>query len=134
MATMTATITAPPGPRGIPILGSLRDYQRQGAIEFYAGLWKQYGDIVSMNLGPLPAYIFVRPEHIHYFLVQNPEKYIKGMSHDKLRVAIGNGILTLEGASWYRQRKLMQPNFTPKNIRRFADIMLNAARETLDLW
>ncbi|MEP7287267.1 MAG: cytochrome P450 [Chloroflexota bacterium] len=134
MATMSAPVTMPPGPKGMPILGNLNEFRRKGTLNFYMDIWKQYGDVASMKLGPLSSYMFVRPEHIQYILVKNPEKYVKGLTHDKLRVAIGNGILTLEGDSWYRQRKLMQPTYTPKNIRQFSDMMVKAAQQLDARW
>ena len=124
----------PPGPKGSPILGNIPQMQGKGLIDFYYDLWKQYGDVVSIKLGPLKSYLFVRPEHVQHILVKNPETYIKGLSHDKLRTAIGNGILTLEGLDWRSQRKLMQPTYTPTNISAFADLMLEEAENMLSRW
>ncbi|MBK8616391.1 MAG: cytochrome P450 [Anaerolineales bacterium] len=41
-------------------------------------------------------------------------------------------MLTSEGADWQRQRRLLAPTYTPKNITRFADIMTAAACEMRD--
>jgi cytochrome P450 len=79
-------------------------------------------------------FVVVRPEHIQHVLVKHPDKYVKGISHEKLRVAIGNGILTLEGEKWYRQRKLMQPVYTPKGIRPYAEIMTDEAQHLIERW
>ncbi len=134
MAVASVTSKAVNGPKGVPVLGNLPEFRRKGIIEFYYDLWRQYGDVTAVRLGPLQAFSFVRPEHIQHILVHHPEIYIKGMSHAKLRVAIGNGILTLEGERWYRQRKLMQPTYTPKGIRGFADLMIDEADKLLQRW
>lgn len=134
MTVSTATPTFPAGPKGLPIIGSLLDFRRDGALDFYNSLWHQYGDVTSAAIGPIKFVVVVRPEHIQHVLVKHPEKYVKGLSHEKLRVAIGNGILTLEGEKWYRQRKLMQPTYTPKNIKGFATIMTDESQSLIGRW
>ena len=56
------------------------------------------------------------------------------MSHDKLRIALGNGLLTSEGPFWSRQRRLMSPTYTPRGVTRFAEIMTGAAADLLGGW
>ena len=134
MTASTATQTFPAGPKGLPIIGSLLDFRRDGALDFYTALWHKYGDVASAAIGPIKFVVVVRPEHIQHVLVKHPNKYVKGLSHEKLRVAIGNGILTLEGEKWYRQRKLMQPTYTPKNIKGFATIMTDESQNLIGRW
>lgn len=134
MTVSTATPTFPAGPKGLPVIGSLLDFRREGALDFYHALWHRYGDVASAAIGPIKFVVVVRPEHIQHVLVKHPEKYVKGLSHEKLRVAIGNGILTLEGEKWYRQRKLMQPTYTPKNIKGFATIMTDESQNLIGRW
>ena len=134
---MAATVTQnnfPPGPKGSPIVGSMFDFRRSGTLDFYRDVWQQYGDVSSAAVGPVKFFIVVRPEHIQHVLVKHPDKYVKGISHEKLRVAIGNGILTLEGEKWYRQRKLMQPVCTPKGIRPYAEIMTDESQHLIERW
>lgn len=125
---------ASPPPRGPGFLSSLNDMRKRGLIDFYYHLWREYGDVVQFRLGPLKTFLFVRPEHIQHILVKNPDKYIKGLSHDRLRTAIGSGILTLEGEAWKQQRRLMQPTYTPRGIRQFANIMLEETLKLVEKW
>lgn len=134
MLEKTDSVIKPPGPKGNPILGSITDMQGKGLIDFYYGLWKQYGDVVAIKLGPLKSFLWVRPEHVQHILVKNPDVYVKGMSHAKLRTAIGDGILTLEGIEWRTQRKLMQPSYTPTNIGHYGVIMLEEAANMMRRW
>src|SRR4051812_2358732 len=108
--------------------------QGKGLIDFYYDLWKEYGDVVAIKLGPLKSFLFVRPEDVQQILVKSPETFVKGLSHDKLRTAIGNGILTLEGVDWRTQRKLMQPSYTPTNISNYAVLMLEEAENMMQRW
>ncbi len=131
---MSAAIAKPLGPKGMPILGSLPTLRSKGILDFYVDLWREYGDVSHAKLGPLQSMVFVRPEHIQHILVQNPDKFVKGISHAKLRNAIGNGILTLEGEKWYRQHKLMQPTYTRKNVNIFGEIMQDESRKLITRW
>ncbi len=129
-----STVTVPPGPKGIPILGSLNTMRNKGIFDFHIDLWREYGDTVQVKLGPITSIIFTRAEHIQYIMVQNADKFVKGISHEKLRTAIGDGILTLEGERWYTQHKLMQPTYTRKNVAKFAEIMQEESQKMLERW
>lgn len=124
----------PPGPEGGNLLSSISEIRNKGLINFYTELWKQYGDIVGFKTGPLQSYLLTHPDYVQHVLVKNRDNYPKGMSHDKLRISLGYGLLTSENPLWRTQRKLMQPTYTPNGIRQFADVMVNAAKDMLARW
>lgn len=124
----------PPGPKGLPVIGNLRRMQKLGTLKFYEDVWKDYGDASCVDMGPMSIYQFVRPEHIQYILVKGKDKYIKGFSHDKLRIPLGYGILTAEGELWRRQRKLMAPTYTRRGVEQFADIMNSETQKMINRW
>ena len=99
-----------------------------------AGSWREYGDITRVKLGPMVMHQIVQPEYIRHVLVQNVDNYPKGFSHDKLRLALGNGVLTSESPLWDRQRRLMQPTYTPKAVTKFADIMVDSTDQMMERW
>lgn len=123
-----------PGPRGSMLLGNVPDARRLGMVPFYLQTWRDFGDIIRLKMGPMVIHQVVRPEHVRHVLVQNAANYPKGFSHDKLRVSLGYGILTSEGDLWARQRKLMQPTYTPKAVGQYADIMVDATEKMLQRW
>jgi cytochrome P450 len=129
---MTQSHQSAPGPKPTPLIGNMRDMSKLGIIGFGQKVWKEYGDVSRFQFGPMRAHMFVRPEHVKHILVEHRENYIKGASHDKLRMWLGRAILTSEGADWQKQRRLMAPTYTPKNITRFAEIMTAVACETRD--
>lgn len=123
-----------PGPDGRTMLAGMLGLGRQDVVASYVESWRQYGDVVRFKAGPVEIHLFVRPDHVRQILVQNADNYPKGASHDKLRVALGNGILTSEGDFWKRQRKLMQPTYTPRAVGKFADIMVDATAQMIKRW
>jgi cytochrome P450 len=123
-----------PGPQGLPVLGSINELRQKGVLDFYWDIWQEYGDVARVQMGPITIHQFIRPEHVQHVLIKNKDNYIKGLSHDKLRVPLGQGILTAEGELWRRQRRLMSPRYTPKGVDQFADIMIDATHQMLERW
>ena len=123
-----------PGPRGLPLIGSIAAFRAKGPLNFWLDLWQRYGDVARAQMGPQTLLQFVHPEHVHQILVRDKDNYIKGLSHDALRIPLGNGILTAEGALWRRQRRLMSPTYTPRAVKRFVGIMLDATDKMLARW
>jgi cytochrome P450 len=130
-ATLTREV---PGPQGLPVVGSLFEFRRQGILDFWTNVWREHGDVAQVQMGPMTLIQFVRPEHIQEILVSKPDRFVKGFSHDTLRVPLGSGILTAEGGLWRRQRRLMASSYTPKAVRRYAEIMLDATDKMLARW
>jgi cytochrome P450 len=53
---------------------------------------------------------------------------------DKLRIVLGNGLLTSEGDFWLRQRRIMQPAFHRDRIRASTTAMARAALDLTAQW
>jgi len=123
-----------PGPKGLPLIGSIGTLRAKGPFDFWFDLWQEYGDVARARMGPQILMQFVRPEHIQYILVKNKDNYVKGLSHETLRIPLGTGILTAEGDLWRRQRQLMSPTYTPRAVQRFSGIMLDATDKMLARW
>jgi cytochrome P450 len=123
-----------PGPDGLPLVGNLLELRSKGVLDFYIDAWRKYGDVVRAQMGPMTIHQFVRPEHVHHILVKSSHNYIKGFSHDKLRVPLGDGILTAEGALWRQQRRLMAPTYTRRGVERFAQVMNREALKVMQRW
>jgi cytochrome P450 len=70
----------------------------------------------------------------HHILVEQRASCIRAPSRDKLRLWLGKAILTSEGEHWQRQRRLMQPYYTPKGVTRFAGIMTDVAIQAGQRW
>ena len=72
----------PPGPRGLPIVGNALNLGSGDILEYYMDLWREYGDIVFLKLGPLDGYTLFSPDFTHHVLVKNQKNYIKGIGYD----------------------------------------------------
>lgn len=125
-----------PGPKGEPILGSARGFQRDLLQTLIDG-WRDHGDIVRFKgVGPLfPVHLLVHPDYVMYALKDNAANYPKTpFINDRWRMVVGNGLICSEGAFWLRQRKLAQPTFDPKLLRTFDGGISDRAQELVDEW
>jgi cytochrome P450 len=76
----------------------------------------------------------MRPEDIRHVLQDNARNYHKSPLYDKVKVAVGDGLLTSEDGYWLRQRRMAQPAFHRERIAGLAAVMADAARETAEQW
>jgi cytochrome P450 len=116
------------------VLGDLLSIHQQGLLPFFRDVHHRFGDLVRVRLGPLPAYLVVAPALVEQVLLGSREGYKKGRSFDSMRLLIGDGLLTSEGALWQRQRRLLQPFFTRAAVAGYVDAMGAAVGDLLVGW
>ncbi|MCO8254154.1 cytochrome P450 [Haladaptatus sp. AB618] len=124
----------PPGPDGLPIVGTRWDFIRD-PFGFMTENAREYGDIVHWEELSGPMYQLNHPDYIEQVLVQNNQNYIKGEGFQNiLGPVLGKGILNSEGAVWRRNRHLIQPAFHPQEIQRYSTMMTEFTEEELATW
>ena len=123
----------PPGPRGVPILGVLPAVRRNPTGVFMSAALL-FGDVVYFRIGPRRGYLITNPADVRHVLQDNARNYHKSPLYDKLRVWLGNGLLTSEDEFWLRQRRIAQPAFHHQRIAALASVMAAAARDAAVQW
>jgi cytochrome P450 len=119
----------PPTPRG-----SLREMVRN-PLAYFLSISRQYGDIVCYRPAPETAYLINHPDYIRHVLVENQRSYSKDTySNQAFKKALGNGLITLEGDAWLRQRRLMQPAFHHTRLAPLDRMIVQAAQDMLTRW
>ena len=124
-----------PGPQGLPVVGNMFRFSADKNILFhFIDLWNEFGDVVHVKIGSLKIFVVANPEHVHHVLVRHATNYIKGNGYGGFRLLVGQGLVTSDGELWRRQRRLMQPTFTPRAIVGFFDMMVATTAQILDRW
>jgi len=114
-ASLVAPNTYPPGPRSrIPFHSIFR--MQQDPLNFLCGLQHDYGDISCFFVGPRALYVICDPEVIKDILVTQQRIFTKGRGLQRAKRILGQGLLTSEGSTHLRQRRLMQPVFHTERI------------------
>lgn len=116
----------PPGPPRLAAPGILRQL-RADRLGLMSGAVREYGDAVRVAIGPKKLYIFNHPDHAKHVLADNAANYHKGIGYTEAKRALGDGLLTSEGALWKEQRRTIQPVFQHKRIAARADVIVDEA-------
>jgi cytochrome P450 len=129
------TLRRPPGPEGTPIMGVMREFNRD-SLGFIERAQRDYGDIVWMRFLYVPALFLYHPNEIEYVLSTNPRNFRKAMSlrSNFFQRLVGNGLLTSEGEEWKRQRRLSSPAFHRHRIAAYADTMVGYTNRLTANW
>ncbi|MEF2554543.1 cytochrome P450 [Aurantimonas sp. A2-1-M11] len=129
-----ARLTSPPGPKGLPVLGSLLDLGSD-VLGFFPKCAERYGDVVAFRLGAWPALLLSNPDDVEYVFVDAHENFVKNRFFWRQVTAIfGKGIMTNEGEDWLRHRRIAAPAFATRRVNDYADTMVQLTSEMLDTW
>jgi cytochrome P450 len=123
----------PPGPRGLPILGMLPAVRRNPTGVFLNAA-RRFGDVTYFKIGPRHGYLITNPADVRHVLQDNARNYHKSPLYEKLRMFLGNGLLTSEDDFWLRQRRIAQPAFHRQRVAALAGVMADAARNAAIEW
>ena len=127
---------APPSPRANRLLGTARRL-RQDPL----GCLQQFVD----EAGPASkyrffahwwGYLFVHPDHYQHILQDNYRNFTK-LPHPTfllLYPLVGKGLLSNDGESWLRQRRLAQPAFHRGQIQEMGSVMTAAVERRFSRW
>ena len=99
-------------------------------------LFDELGDICRVYAPSRRSHTWLsnHPDDIKRVLVSNHRNYVKGIGFDRVRILLGNGIVTSDGELWKRQRYMMQPMFHRRVITRFARVIEEANGRLLARW
>jgi cytochrome P450 len=130
----TITMEYPPGPsQKFPNQTLLKFMQKP--IETLMDFAEKYGDICHFRLGNYRhAYLLNNPDYIDNVLVQHPDNFIKTRALQISRLFLGNGLVTSEGEYHHQHRKLILPNFYPKQISKYAQTMVESCVTACRKW
>jgi len=125
------TLSIPPGPQAGFDLGATDE-----TLALMRECFPLYGDIyrVFSKTRGVYDYVINNPEDIKRIMLSNHRNYTKGSGMDRVKILLGNGIMTSEGAFWRRQRRMMQPAFHRRVIDQFSQLISDVNRTWAQKW
>jgi cytochrome P450 len=111
---MTTLKSLPKTPK-TDFLKSMKEVAKD-MLRYNEKLEKVYGDTYQIDLAYLQLYVTSNPDLIKQILQTNHKNYVKSLAYDKLKMGLGNGLVTSEGDYWRKQRRLSQPVFYKNNL------------------
>jgi cytochrome P450 len=86
-------------------------------------------------MGPFgDRFLLSRPEHAEHVLATHQDNFVKPFTAKGLRALIGDGLVTSDGETWRRHRRLVQPLFSRRNVATFGPAIVGASRRMLNTW
>lgn len=127
----------PPGPKGIPIVGSVIEMRRE-PYEFFRRNAAIYGDIYRV---PMPLFDLVmvqHPDDVSAFMDDATGRYSMSASATPLvqRVLgyVGAAVPFLEGDKFRQRRRMLMPMFGRRHLARVADVLAAEFVTRMDSW
>lgn len=122
-----------PGPRGSRLFGTGVLFRRDLLGTLLGGM-RDYGDTVRYEVLPLvrplreTLVVAHHPDDVRQVLARTERSLTKRtIGFEVLAEMVGLGLLTTEGEVWRRQRRTLQPLFTPRRVTRYAALMAEEA-------
>jgi cytochrome P450 len=125
----------PPGPRGHPLLGSVRELTADW-LGYLAQCEQQYGGIVKFRMPwPMKPIVLVSdPAAIETVLLRDTPSFGKARTQLEARVVLGDGLVMAQGDKWRRLRRMDAPAFHRTRIASYAEHMAACTEEMVDSW
>jgi cytochrome P450 len=127
-------IAAPRQPEGRASLRQSLRAMRENALSAYAS--KDFNaDIIAERILWRRMFIINEPNAIRYVVLDNAANYTKSeVGRRLLEPGLGRGLLTSEGETWRRHRRIMAPAFDPRSVAGYAPIMTGVTEDLLGKW
>jgi cytochrome P450 len=130
--TRSSQLRIAPGPPSLQFFLDLPKFRRDPLGGFFRAALT-YGDVVRYR-GVWVSHQLSHPDHIQQVLQSNFANYRKGRGYKILKLSLGEGLLTSEGALWQRQRKMTQPSFQGQQVASFVGTMAENTLAMLRRW
>jgi cytochrome P450 len=123
----------PPGPKPHFLFGNM-PLASHDPLAIFSAWAREFGDIFYYRAIWINVFFLNHPDLIEQVLVRNYQNFLKDHVVRKSRWFFGDGLLTNEGESWLRQRRLSQPAFHRDRIASYAKIMTDYTQQALAAW
>jgi cytochrome P450 len=117
------------------VLQTLRFTQRQ--IQFMFRSRRELGEVFRVRFTVIPGGVVLtsHPDHVRSLFTAKPDLVPSLTAESPLRPIVGpNSVLTANGPSHLRQRKLLLPPFHGEAVERYAQMIREVTERELDTW
>ena len=114
----------PPGlSLNLPFYIVRRFFKPSNPILLFEHLAATYGRMTHYKLGWQHIVFINDPEFIREVLVNHPQEMIKERTQRRMKILLGEGLITSEGSFHMRQRRIAAPAFHRQRIAAYAEVM-----------
>lgn len=125
----------PPGlSRNLPLYLLRRFFRPGNPILLFEHLVKTYGPVSHYKLGSSHIVFINDPELIREILINQASCFIKERTQQRMKILLGEGLITSEGEFHMRQRRIAAPAFHRQRIQAYAGMMVSHADAMRASW
>jgi cytochrome P450 len=125
----------PPGlQRNLPFYLARRFFRPANPILLFEYLVKTFGPVSHYRLGWNHIVFLNDPELIKEILVNQPQNFIKERTQRRMKILLGEGLITSDGEAHKRQRRIAAPAFHRQRIQAYGSIMVERAIRMREEW
>jgi cytochrome P450 len=125
----------PPGlRRNLPFYLFSRFFRASNPILLFEYLKETYGSISHYRLGPNHIVFLNDPEYIREILINQAPSFIKERTQRRMKILLGEGLITSDGETHMRQRRIAAPAFHRQRIAAYGDMMTTRALTMREEW
>jgi cytochrome P450 len=123
----------PDGPRTRMLGGSLKDLALYGP-KFFLDLQKEYGESASFYINGKFFIALFDPDMVYEVYVTKQKSFIKGVIFRKIRMMLGDALLTSERPVHLKHKRMIQPSFHKNRIENYLEIMFDLTKSQTKEW
>ena len=125
----------PPGLKlNLPLYLSRRFFRVGNPILLFEHLTKTYGRMAHYRVGPSDIVLVNEPDFIREILIVQAQSFIKERTQKRMKILLGEGLITSDGENHKRQRRIAAPAFHRQRIQAYGSIMVERAAAMRDAW
>ena len=125
----------PPGlRRNLPFYLFSRFFRASNPILLFEHLVAEYGAVSHYRLGPQHIVFVNDPELIREVLINQAPSFIKERTQQRMKILLGEGLITSDGEAHMRQRRIAAPAFHRQRIQAYGEMMTARAATMRDSW
>jgi cytochrome P450 len=119
-----------PMPPGDPFLGHAR-VLAAAPLRTLVRWMREHGPVVRFRIGRREGHVVYSADAIRQVLSDPDHIYGKDThGYRTLRLFVGDGLLTSEGTTWVRQRRILSPAFHRQRVAAYMGSMIEVATES----
>jgi cytochrome P450/nitrite reductase/ring-hydroxylating ferredoxin subunit len=124
-----------PGPRGLPLLGSVFTLERERMHQQLEAWGREFGTPYTFHMGPRRFVVFDDMHDMMPVLRDRPEAFTRGSNVAPVFKELGvAGVFSAEGTAWRPQRRLSMEALSHRHLRSFFPTLAKMAERLCTRW
>jgi cytochrome P450 len=125
----------PPGLKlNLPLYLSRKFFRPGNPIRLFEHLVATYGPVSHYKIGTSHIVFINDPSLIADVLINQPQNFVKERTQRRMKILLGEGLITSDGEIHKRQRRIAAPAFHRQRIQNYGSMMVDRAAAIQEEW